>query len=68
MRSQIPIDSPTIAAVRGIATAAANMEGGMFTVAVEHWTRDLSRGELVEVVALLGCLLNMQTTGGGSGS
>ncbi|WP_099319526.1 MULTISPECIES: hypothetical protein [Mycobacterium] len=70
MRNEIPIDSPTIAAVRGIAVAATNM-GDLYSVAVENWTRDLSRDELVEVVTLIGCLLTMPTvtavTTGGQG-
>lgn len=70
MRNAIPIDSPTIAALRGIITAATNM-GDLYSAAVENWTRNLSRDELVEVVTLLGVLLTMPTvtavtTGGGS--
>lgn len=69
MRNEIPLDSPTIAALRGVVIAATNMlDSDVYPVAVVHWTRDLSRDELVEVVTLLGCLLNMQTAGGGSGS
>lgn len=68
MRNAIPIDSPTIAALRGITTAATNM-GDLYSTAVEHWTQDLDRDELVEVVTLLGVLLTMPavtavTTGG----
>lgn len=49
----------TIDAVRGIVTAATNMEGDLYSVAVEHWTACLSRDELIEVVTLLGCVLTM---------
>ncbi|MDC8981247.1 hypothetical protein [Mycobacterium marinum] len=60
MRNEIPIDSTTVAAVRGIVTAARHMSDN-YAVAAEHWTRDLSRDELVEVVTLLGVLLTMPT-------
>ncbi|MGV7258238.1 hypothetical protein PJI20_27505 [Mycobacterium kansasii] len=66
MRNEIPLDSATIAAVRGVAIAAANM-GDLYSTAVEAWTRNLSRDELIEVITLLGVLLSMptETTGGG---
>lgn len=65
MREKIPVDSPTIAALRGVTIAATNM-GDLYSTAVESWTRGLSRDELVEVVTLLGVLLTMQVPGAGS--
>ncbi|GAB7144422.1 hypothetical protein [Mycobacterium riyadhense] len=62
MRNEIPLDSATIAAVRGVTIAAANMEGELYSVAVQHWTHGLTRDELVEVIVLLGVLLTMPTT------
>lgn len=67
MRDQVPLDSLTIAALRGV-TLAAMHAGDMYPVAVEHWTRGLTRGELTEVICLLGALLTMQAPGGGTPS
>lgn len=36
--------------------------GDLYSAAVENWTRNLSRDELVEVVMLLGVLLAMPVT------
>lgn len=60
MRNEIPVDSPTIAAVRGIVTAASHMSDN-YAAAAQHWTATLTRDELVEVVTLLGVLLTMPT-------
>ncbi|AYE95364.1 hypothetical protein C0J29_11750 [Mycobacterium paragordonae] len=64
MRQYIPIDSVTIKALRGVTIAATNM-GDLYPTAIESWTRNLSRDELVEVITLLGVLLTMQVPGGG---
>ncbi|VAZ75521.1 hypothetical protein LAUMK4_02514 [Mycobacterium persicum] len=62
MRDQIdlPIDSATIDAVRGVVTAARHMSDN-YAVAAQHWTAALTRDELVEVITLLGVLLTMPT-------
>lgn len=58
MRNEIPVGSNTVAATRGIVTAARHISD-TYAAAVEHWTHDLTRTELVELVALLGCVLSM---------
>lgn len=72
MRDKIPADSNTVAATRGIVTAAHHISD-TYAAAVEHWTHNLTRTELVELVALLGCVLSMEIEkrhgqGGGSPS
>ena len=65
MNPQIPIDGPVFDALRGVLTAARHYRGDSFPAAVALHTRDLSRGELIELVALLGAMSYLTAPGTG---